>query len=43
MLCFRNIKNEYLQVSNKEEFWAIHGRQERLVQETHLCEEFERG
>jgi hypothetical protein len=40
MLCFRNIKDEYLLVTSKDEFWAVHGREERRVQETYLCEEF---
>jgi hypothetical protein len=40
MLCFRNIKDEYLRVTSKEEFWAVYGREERQVQETYLCEQF---
>lgn len=40
MLCFRNIKQEYLPVTSKQEYWAVHGRQERQVQETFLCHEF---
>ncbi|MGO1001846.1 DUF6304 family protein [Lysobacter sp. CA196] len=42
MLCFRNIKDEYLQVTSKEAFRAVHGRHDRLVQETYLCEQFAR-
>jgi hypothetical protein len=42
MLCFRNIKAEYLKVSTKKEFWSVHGRPDRFVQETYLCPEFER-
>lgn len=42
MMCFRNLKMEYLQVTSKEEFWSVHGRQDRFVQETYLCSEFER-
>lgn len=42
MMCFRNLKAEYLKVTTKQEFWAVHGRQDRFVQETHLCPEFER-
>jgi hypothetical protein len=42
MLCFRNIKSEYLNVTSKKEFWAVHGREERQVQETYLCDEFKR-
>ncbi|WP_223619090.1 hypothetical protein [Lysobacter sp. ESA13C] len=44
MLCFRNIKDEYeyLRVASKNEFWAVHGRHERLGLETCLCEQFVR-
>ncbi|ALN83201.1 hypothetical protein LA76x_5099 [Lysobacter antibioticus] len=42
MLCFRNIKDEYLRVTSKNEFWAVHGRHDRLVQETYLCGQFAR-
>ena len=42
MMCFRNLKAEYLEIDTKQEFWSIHGRQERFVQETYLCPEFER-
>lgn len=42
MMCFRNIKDEYLRVKSKEDFWAVHGREERLVQETYLCPDFAR-
>lgn len=42
MMCFRNLKAEYLQVTSKQEFWSVHGRQDRFVQETHLCPEIER-
>ncbi len=42
MMCFRNLKAEYLKVTPKAEFWSIHGRQDRFVQETYLCPEFER-
>jgi hypothetical protein len=42
MMCFRNLKAEYLKVTTKKEFWSIHGRQDRFVQETYLCPEFER-
>jgi hypothetical protein len=42
MMCFRNIKTEYLQVKSKRDFFSIHGRQDRLVQETYLCPEFSR-
>ena len=42
MMCFRNIKAEYLKVRTKDDFWAVHDRFDRLVQETYLCPEFER-
>ncbi|MEQ8787564.1 MAG: DUF6304 family protein [Pirellulaceae bacterium] len=41
MMCFRNLKSEYLNVRTKQEFWSVHGRQDRFVQETYLCPEFE--
>ena len=40
MLCFRNIPDEYSQVSDKASFWAVHERFERQVQETYLCPQF---
>lgn len=42
MMCFRNLKAEYLKVTTKQQFWSVHGRQDRFVQETYLCPEFER-
>lgn len=42
MMCFRNLKAEYLKVRSKVEFWSVHDRAERLVQETYHCPEFER-
>lgn len=42
MMCFRNLKQEYLQVKSKADFWGVANRFERLVQETWLCDEFER-
>ena len=42
MMCFRNLKQEYLKVTTKDEFWSVHDRYDRLVQETYLCPEFER-
>ena len=42
MMCFRNLKAEYLKVTTKKEFWSVHGRQDRFVQETYLCQEFRR-
>lgn len=41
-MCFRNVKEEYRKVTTKNEFWSVHGRQDRLVQETYLCPQFER-
>ncbi len=42
MMCFRNIKSEYKKVSSKDEFWPVHDRYDRIVQETYLCSQFER-
>jgi len=42
MMCFRNLKQEYLKVKSKGDFWSVHDRYERFVQETYVCEEFER-
>jgi Family of unknown function (DUF6304) len=42
MMCFRNLKAEYLNVKTKGEFWSVHDRYDRMVQETYLCPEFER-
>lgn len=42
MMCFRNLKQEYLRVTSKEEFWPVHDRYDRLVQETFLCDDFKR-
>jgi hypothetical protein len=42
MMCFRNIKAEYLQVKSKRDFFSVLGRQDRFVQETYLCSEFSR-
>ena len=42
MMCFRNMKEQYLRVDSKDEFWAIHDHYERKVQETYCCKEFDR-
>lgn len=42
MMCFRNLKQEYLKVTTKDDFWPLHDRYDRLVQETYLCPEFQR-
>lgn len=42
MMCFRNLKQEYLQVKSKDDFFRIQEQFDRLVQETYLCNEFER-
>jgi hypothetical protein len=42
MMCFRNMKAEYLEVRSKNDFLEVQGRHERCVQETYLCDEFER-
>jgi hypothetical protein len=40
MLCFKNIKEEYLKVQNKDEYMDIMDNNDRRVQETFLCNEF---
>ena len=42
MMCFRNLKQEYMKVTCKDEFWSVHDRYDRLVQETYLCTDFQR-
>jgi hypothetical protein len=42
MLCFRNRKADYLRVKSKDDFWRVHDYFEEMVQETYLCQEFER-
>jgi hypothetical protein len=42
MMCFRNLKSEYVKITTKVEFWSVHDRYDRTVQETYLCPEFER-
>ena len=42
MMCFRNLKSEYLKVKSRADFWSVHDRYDRMVQETYLCPEFER-
>ncbi len=42
MMCFRNLKAEYLSVKSKDDLWGVHGREDRMVQETFLCPEFVR-
>lgn len=42
MMCFKNMKQEYLQVKSKDEFWGVHDLFDQFVQETWLCDEFER-
>lgn len=40
MLCFRNVKEAYLKVRDKEEYMGIMDNFDRSVQETYLCEDF---
>lgn len=40
MLCFKNQKKEYLKVKTKDQYMNL-DQEDRLVQETFLCEEFE--
>lgn len=42
LMCFRNLKQEYLAVTSKDEFWSVHDRYDRLVQETYVCPDFQR-
>lgn len=42
MFCFRDMKADYLKVKGKDQFWPVHERCKRFVQETFLCSEFER-
>jgi hypothetical protein len=42
MMCFRNLKSEYIKVTTKQEFWSVHDRYDRMVQEIYLCSHFER-
>ncbi len=42
MMCFKNLKSEYQKVKSKQDFWSIHDKHSGFVQETFLCEEFER-
>jgi hypothetical protein len=42
MMCFRNLKAEYLRVTSKQEYLRACGPQVCRVQETYLCPEFER-
>jgi len=41
MLCFRNHKEAYLQVKDKDEYMHLMDQYERMVQETYLCDDFE--
>jgi len=42
MACFRNTKNEYLQVKNKVELTKLWDQRAEDVQEIYLCSEFEK-
>jgi hypothetical protein len=42
MLCFKNIKNEYLKVKHKGDYMNIMDNYTQQVQETHYCNEFEK-
>ncbi len=42
MLCFRNIKSEYLKVKTKDDLFQLLMSEEGFVQETYLCDQFER-
>ncbi|GAL85462.1 hypothetical protein MYP_2691 [Sporocytophaga myxococcoides] len=40
MLCFRNIKQEYLNVQDKVQYMDVMEKNDRFVQETYLCPDF---
>ncbi|MEP0265572.1 DUF6304 family protein [Dokdonia sp.] len=40
MFCFKNQKEDYLKVKNKTQFFGLN-REDRIVQETYYCEEYE--
>jgi len=40
MLCFRNIKEQYLKTRGKEKYMDIMDNFDRFVQETYVCEDF---
>jgi len=42
MACFRTCKEEYLQVKSKDDYWPVLEKCQRIVQETYLCDKFER-
>lgn len=42
LMCFGNIKDEYLRVASKSQLLDIHERHDRFVQETYLCPQFAR-
>jgi hypothetical protein len=42
LVCFRNCKEEYLQVKSKSDLFRIWDRAAGLVQETYLCPQFQR-
>lgn len=42
MMCFRNIKEQYLAVRTKDDFFEVQDHHDRLVQETFLCSDFTR-
>lgn len=41
MLCFRNIKKEYLAVSSKDTYMDVMDNCDQIVQETYWCDQFE--
>ncbi|MBK8257863.1 MAG: hypothetical protein IPK82_34995 [Polyangiaceae bacterium] len=42
MMCFRNIKEQYLAVRTKDDFFEVQDHHDRMVQETFLCSDFTR-
>lgn len=42
MLCFRNVRQEYLRVRSKDDYFDVMDRHERRVQEMYLCPAYQR-
>ena len=41
LACFRDVKDEYIQIRSKREVFAVWDRLTEYVQETHACEEWQ--
>lgn len=42
MMCYRNMKEEYMAVDSKDAFLVIHDDYEQMVQETYHCSEYQK-